>query len=126
MFKFQEVQLLSPSINGRQELVFKIKVKPEDYTLEMFKELAEQFESKSFACVLAPFQDEKIEDPLPRLRQQLAMVIKEYCEVGGYKEEAELQRIYKAYNVSSRGEMKDYELRSEIESYRAGISQYNS
>ena len=81
MFQFQESQILTPSINGRQELVFKIKVKKEDYTLEDFERMALMFENTSFAVVLAPFQEEKIVDPLPKLRQQLALVMQEYCEV---------------------------------------------
>lgn len=86
MFQFQESQILTPSINGRQELVFKIKVKKTDYTLDDFERMALMFENTSFAVVLASFQEKPPEDPLPKLRQQLALVIKEYCEVANEQE----------------------------------------
>ena len=126
MFQFQESQILTPSINGRQELVFKIKVKKEDYTLEDFERMALMFENTSFAVVLAPFQEEKIEDPLPKLRQQLAMVIKEYCEESGENEELELSAFYMARWISSRTELSKEELEKAIESYRAWIQQFKN
>lgn len=124
MFQFQESQILTPSINGRQELVFKIKVKKEDYTLEDFEKMALMFENTSFAIVLAPFQEEKQEDPLPKLRRQLVMAQKEYCEKWGYKEEDEKQRVYKKYNVISRWDLTIEQLESEIESYKAWTQQF--
>lgn len=126
MFKFTEWQILTPSINGRQELVFKIKIKKEDYTLEDFEAMACQFENTSFAIVLAPFQEEKVIDPLPRLRQQLAICIKEYCEASGTNEEWELSAFYIARWISSRTELSKEELEKAIDSYRAWIQQFTN
>ena len=126
MFQFQESQILTPSINGRQELVFKIKVKKEDYTLEDFERMALMFENTSFAVVLAPFQEEKIVDPLPKLRQQLALVMQEYCEVSNWQITHEHWKICSEYWISSRIEMTEEQLRKEIESYRAWIQQFKN
>lgn len=126
MFQFQESQILSPSINGRQELVFKIKVKKEDYTLDDFERMALMFENTSFAVVLAPFQEEKIEDPLPKLRQQLALVMQEYCDVAWETLEKELERLYNSYHIDSRLKLSEKAIIKEIESYRAGIQQFKN
>jgi len=116
MFKFNDAQILSPSINGRQELIFRCKVKKEDYTLEDFKKLCELMDSYSFACVLAPFQEE-VEDRKPKLIQRLTMSIKDYCEKQGYKEEEEICHVYTRNGVQSRKEMTETQLEAEIDRY---------
>lgn len=126
MFQFQESQILTPSINGRQELVFKIKVKKEDYTLDDFERMALMFENTSFVVVLAPFQEKPPEDPLPKLRQQLALVIQEYCEVANEQEWREVGNLYQRNNVNSRTELSEEQLRKEIDKYIAWIQQFKN
>lgn len=79
--KLTDCQILSPSLNGRQELVIRIKVKKEDYTLEDYKNLCETCDTTQFAVVLQPFQEEVV-DHKPKLIQSLVLTIKEYCELG--------------------------------------------
>jgi len=126
MFQFQESQILTPSINGRQELVFKIKIKKEDYTLDDFERMALMFENTSFAVVLSPFQEKPPEDPLPKLRQQLALVMQEYCEVANETMERELERVYSDYKIQSRTELSEEKLIKTIDKYRAGIQQFKN
>lgn len=125
MFQFQESQILTPSINGRQELVFKIK-KKEDYTLDDFERMALMFENTSFVVVLAPFQEKPPEDPLPKLRQQLALVIQEYCEVANEQEWREVWNLYQRNYVNSRTELSEEQLRKEIDKYIAWIQQFKN
>jgi len=125
MFQFPEAKVLSPSINSRRELVLKLKIKPEDYQMADFERLANMVDTVSFAVVMNPFQEEEIEDPLPKLRIQLVMTQKEYCEKSGENEEAEKNRLYQKYNVASRGDLTKEQLEDEIESYRYGIQMFN-
>jgi len=77
--KLTDCQVLSPSLNGRQELVIKIKCKKEDYSLQDYKNLCEMCDTTQFAVVLQPFQEETV-DRKPKLIQTLVMTVKEYCE----------------------------------------------
>lgn len=118
--KLTDCQILSPSLNGRQELVIRIKVKKEDYTLEDYKNLCETCDTTQFAVVLQPFQEEVV-DHKPKLIQSLVLTIKEYCELGWYEEDTEVKRLYAKYKVNSRSEMTEHQLKESIESYRYGI-----
>lgn len=77
--KLTDCQVLSPSLNGRQELVIKIKCKKEDYSLQDYKNLCETCDTTQFVVLLQPFQEETV-DRKPKLIQTLVMTIKEYCE----------------------------------------------
>ena len=120
MFKFSDSRILSPSINGRQELVFRVKVKKEDYTLADFEQLCQQCDSFSFAVAIAAFQEETT-DIVPKLRQELAMSVKSYAEKSGHTEDSEVQLIYKRNGVQSRSELTIDQLHNEIERYRLGM-----
>jgi hypothetical protein len=124
-FEFPEVQLLAPAINARRELTFRVRVKAEDYTIEDFAHLAESVDHHTFALAIVPIDREVEEDPLPKLRQSLALVMKEYCEAEGRSEEEETQRLYEKYKVASRMMLSAEELKTAIEEYRAGIEYHN-
>lgn len=126
MFQFQESQILSPSINGRQELVFRVKIKREDYTLEDFGKMAIMFDDTAFSMVMVPFQTAKVEDKLPKLRQQLALVMQEYCEVSGDIMGDLISVMHQKYKVKSRTELTEEQLRDQIESFRYGIREYTN
>lgn len=119
--KLTDCQVLSPSLNGRQELVIRIRVKKEDYDLSDYKNLCEMCDTTQFVVLLQPFQEETV-DRKPKLIQTLVMTIKEYCEKWGYEEEDEVKRLYSKYKVNSRSEMTEYQLQESIESYRYGIA----
>ena len=77
--KIEEAQILSPSITSRRELKFSLKAKAEDYSEEERNAIFDAFENgDSVAVVLVPFQKEQ--DQMPKLRQRLALLMKEYCE----------------------------------------------
>jgi hypothetical protein len=78
-FKFGDTQIVSPSLNGRQELVFRVKIKKEDYSLSDYQKLCETCDTTQFAMVLQPFQEETVERK-PKLIQTLVMTVKQYCE----------------------------------------------
>lgn len=121
--KLTDCQVLSPSLNGRQELVIKIKCKKEDYSLQDYKNLCETCDTTQFVVLLQPFQEETV-DRKPKLIQTLVMTVKEYCEVGRYEEEDEVARIKAKYFVNSRSEMTEAQLEDAIERYRIGIKSF--
>jgi len=121
--KIEEAQILSPSITSRRELKFSLKAKVEDYTEEDRNAIFDAFENgDSVAVVLVPFQKEQ--DPMPKLRQRLALLMKEYCEKEGYVEKEEEARLYARHGITSRTELSEEELRKEIGRYEAGLLSY--
>ncbi len=121
--KIEEAQILSPSITSRRELKFSLKAKVEDYTEEDRNAIFDAFENgDSVAVVLVPFQKEQ--DQMPKLRQRLALLMKEYCEKEGYKENEEESRLYARHGITSRTELSEENLRKEIGRYEAGLLSY--
>ena len=121
--KLTDCQVLSPSLNGRQELIIKIKVKKEDYDLSDYTKLCQMCDTTQFAVVLQPFQEETVKHK-PKLIQTLVMTVKQYCKEGWYDEEEETARIKSKYFVNSRSEMTETQLEDAIESYRMGIKSF--
>ena len=77
-FSFTDCQILSVSLNGRQELLIKTKVAKGNYTIEQYKKLCEICDTTQFNVVLQGF-DEEVVDHKPKLIQTLVMTVKEYC-----------------------------------------------
>lgn len=122
-----EVKITAPSINQNDELVFRCRVKREDWTQEL-KDFIYNLNAtwNTVAMALVQIEDKPHEDPLPKLRQQLAMTIKEYCEVWWYNEEDELSKFYQKRWISSRTELTKEELEDAVDSYRAGVNQFKN
>lgn len=60
-------------------------------------------------------------EKLSKLRQELALVMQEYCRHTQNNPNIVLGKLYEKYHVSSRSELTEEELRECIKSYRAGI-----
>lgn len=121
-----EVKIISPSINAQNELIFRCRVQASDWTQEL-KDFIYNLNAtgNTVAMAIVQIEDKPPEDLLPKLRQQLALVMQEYCEVSTEKMDTLLERLYKLYKVTSRTELTEEQLRTQIESYRYGIMEYN-
>ena len=60
-------------------------------------------------------------DSIKKLRQELALTMQEYCRHTRYYPDHVLHKLYEKYNVSSRSELTEEQLRECIKSYRVGI-----
>lgn len=58
---------------------------------------------------------------IAKLRQELAIVMQEYCRHTQNNPNIVLGRLYEKYHVSSRSELTEDQLNECIASYRAGI-----
>lgn len=120
----KEALVLSPSMTSRKELKFTLKIKPEDYSIEAMGEVFDAFEKwNSVAVVMTPFQTQEI-DKMPKLRQRLAILIKDYCEKEGYNENEELERLYLRNDITSRMDLTEEQLRKEVDKYEAWLLSY--
>lgn len=72
---------------------------------------------------MTPFQTQEI-DKMPKLRQRLAILIKDYCEKEGYIENEELERLYLRNDITSRMDLTEEQLRKEVDKYEARLLSY--
>jgi len=101
-----------------------LHIKPEDLTREQ-EDLLRNYWSDwtSLACVLQEFQQEVAIDPRPKLRQRLALVVKEYSEISNISEEWVVNGIYKRFNITSRTGLTEKQLKEEIDFFQNGITE---
>lgn len=112
--------VFSPKIDSSQNLVFTIKVKKEDYTSWMQQFIFDCYNQwKTLDFDIVWLKEETNE--LPKLRQRLAMVIKEYAQKQNTFDEAIVQSIYVRYNVNSRTALTRDQLEECIRFYQDGI-----
>lgn len=96
-------------------------IKKEDYTNEDRIKLEEMWsEWTSLVWVLQDFW-EKNEDNKPKLRQRLAILMSDYSKASWLKENELLEWLYKTYNVKSRTDLNEEQLKTEIDKYEAWI-----
>ena len=101
-----------------------LHIKPEDLTREQ-EELLRNYwsDGNSLACVLQEFQTEAVVDPKPKLRKRLALVTKNYSEIANISENTVVEWIYKKFNIESRKELTEEQLRQEIDFFQSGIDE---
>ena len=118
-----EVQITSPQINSQRMLVFRVRCKPEDFTEEVRNAIFDASDNWTpLALVLAEFQWERKEDPLPKMRSKLAFIMKQYAEKQWMNENDILQKLYLRHWVTSRTELTEEQLKEEIDRYEAGLN----
>ena len=118
--QIREAQITAPSINSQRMLVFRVRVKPEDYTDAVRDAIFDASDNGTpLAAVFQAFQTEKTEDPLPKLRARLAYVVKLYSEKSGIPENELLAKLYARHSIVSRTELTEEKLKEEIDRYEA-------
>lgn len=126
----EEALIVSPTINSNQELILKLRVKREDYSMEIFEELISLKDTwKPMSIVMKQFQptENPVDDYIWRInskRQKLAFLMEQYCENQWIDTNTEIEKIYTRYNVNSRANLTEPQLDTEIKSYEAWLN-YN-
>lgn len=112
--------VFSPKIDSSQNLVFTIKVKKEDYTSAMQQFIFDCYNDwKLLDLQVVGLQEETNE--LPKLRQRLSLVMKDYAKVANTNEWQLKESLYKKYNITSRSELTREQLEECIRFYQDWI-----
>jgi cell shape-determining protein MreC len=108
--------IFSPKIDSSQNLVFTIKVKKQDYTEAMQQFIFDSYNQwKQLDLEVVGLQEKN--DEIQRLRQRLALVMKEYTQKTKTSEESNKKLLYLRYNVTSRTELTREQLEEAIRFY---------
>lgn len=112
--------VFSPKIDSSQNLVFTIKVKKEDYTQWMQQFIFDCYNQwKTLDFEIVWLKEETNE--LPKLRQRLAMVMREYKNKSNIDEDKLKESLYTKYNIKSRSELTRDQLEECIRFYQDWI-----
>lgn len=112
--------IFSPKIDSSQNLVFTIKVKKEDYTPAMQQFIFDCYNDwKLLDLQVVGLQEETNE--LPKLRQRLALIMKDYAKKTNWNETQIEESLYKKYQIKSRTELTREQLEECIRFYQDGI-----
>lgn len=119
----KDCQILSPQINASDELVFKLKLKKEDWS-EQLKELIylayREWKTLDFEITGMSWQTD--EDMMRKLRWDLGSLMSIYCQEKKINLQEETDRLRAKYWVTSRTDMTRFQLEEAIESYKAWIT----
>ena len=109
--------IFSPKIDSSQNLVFTIKVKREDYTPAMQQFIFDCYnEWKQIDLEVVGLKEETNE--LPKLRQRLDLIMKEYCKKTNFSIESTKECLYIKYWIKSRTELTREQLEECIRFYQ--------
>lgn len=121
----QEIKITKTVVNERKELIVSFICKEWDYT-EIEAELLRQAKNEwNFLDISFDWLVKWTEDQRKKELQKLGWLLAKYCENAWISESTEIQRLYNKYWIISRTQLTDDQLSVEIESYRAGLLQYN-
>lgn len=117
----QEAKISNISINSHRNLIFRLTVKPTDYSQELIDLLYEAQDSGTPVSVaMVGFQEER-EDQRPKKLARLGYLMSAYAEKTNVSEEELCGKTYAKYNVRSRTELTEDQLNAEIDSYSFGL-----
>lgn len=112
--------IFSPKIDSSQNLVFTIKVKKEDYTSAMQQFIFDCYNDwKLLDLQVVGLQEETNE--LPKLRQRLALIMKDYAKKTNFSIESVWESLNIRYWISSRTELTREQLEECIRFYQDWI-----
>lgn len=117
---FSDSWIFSPKIDSSENLVFTIKVKREDYTEAMRQFIFDTYNKWVTLDMQVVWLEEK-DNELPKLRQVLALTMKEYSQKTKKPLESLENDVYTRYKVTSRTELTRWELEEVIKYYRDWI-----
>lgn len=124
MIQIKEAIVSSVRPLKNKSLAVTIWIKSEDISKEDIEKLQDYWTSETpLVWVIQEFTWEIIEDVKPRLKRRLAIVIKSYCEKENINEDDEVKKIYSKYNIESRKELTEKQLRELIDSYSLWLIQ---
>lgn len=118
----KDTKITKAVINERKELSLSILVKEWDYTseeLELLRQAKIEWNTLDFEIVW--LKKSNWEEEMKEWRQKLALVMSDYCRKYWYKEEEEIERLYKKKKIKSRVELSIAELQEEYEKYKEWI-----
>jgi hypothetical protein len=125
MIQITEAQLHSVSKNVNQELIIKLRIKPEDYNQELEDSLyLESWKKTPMAVVMQEFQNIEQKPTIWEKRAKLAWLMIRYAEQEKTDIKTEVNKLYIKHWITSRTQLAEYQLDEEIKSYQAGL-QYN-
>ena len=121
----QDIKISNYKINEREELSFKVLIKPWDFTIaekELIKNATKQWDYLDLTITwLISWDTEKLrKEKLVKLNWLMSV----YCEKNILDIDCEKNRLYEKYNIKSRKELSDSDLDSEIESYKAWLMEF--
>ena len=112
--------VFSPKIDSSENLVFTLKIKKSDYTDWMRQFIFDCYNQWKQLDLEVVWLEEK-NDEIPKLRQRLSLVMKEYSQKTKTLEETNKKLLYIRYNVTSRTELTREQLEEAIRFYSDGI-----
>lgn len=125
MIQIKEALINSVRPLKNKSLAVTLWIKAEDINEIDRKQLEDYWTSETpLVAVLQEFDWIKEEDPKPKLRQRLAIIIKIYCEKFNTSEEEELKNIYSKFWIESRKDLTEKQLKELIDSYELWLT-YN-
>lgn len=111
--------VFSPKIDSSQNLVFTIKVKKEDYTPAMQQFIFDCYNDWKQIDLEVVWLVETNE--LPKIRQRLDLIMKEYCKKTNFSIESTKECLYIKYWIKSRTELTREQLEECIRFYQDWI-----
>lgn len=119
MIKIKEMLINSVRPLKNRSLAITIWIKQEDISKDDVDKLQDYWTSETpIVWILQEFEWEVIEDKTPKLRQRLAILLKDYCEKNFIKEEDELKKLYSKYWIETRKDLTETQLNEIIEMYQ--------
>lgn len=112
--------IFSPRVDSSENLVFTIKIKKTDYTEWMRQFIFDSYNEWKTLDFEIVWMDDK-NDELNKLRQRLALVMKEYSQKVKEPIEPLKNAVYSRYKVSSRSELTREQLEECIRFYQDWI-----
>lgn len=112
----KDTGVFSPKIDSSENLVFTLKIKKSDYTDWMRQFIFDCYNQWKQLDLEVVWLEEK-NDEIPKLRQRLWLVMKEYSSKTKTLEETNKKLLYIRYNVTSRTELTREQLEEAIRFY---------
>ena len=122
----KEIKINNVKVNSRDELTFKITVKQSDYSLielQLLKNSENNGDYLDIEFTWLTSGDKEKEKNNKLVKLNWLMLV--YCEKSNNKLETEKENLYRRNKVSSRKELSETQLESEIEMYKVWILEYN-
>jgi len=122
MIQITEAQLHSVSKNVNQELIIKLRIKPEDYNQQLEDSLyLESWKKTPMAVVMQEFQTTEQKPTIWEKRAKLAWLMIRYWEKENTDINDIIQKLYNKHKITSRTQLTEIQLDEEIKSYQAWL-----
>jgi len=113
----KDTGIFSPKVDSSENLVFTLKIKKSDYTDWMRQFIFDCYNQWKQLDLEVVWLEEK-NDEIPKLRQRLALVMKDYAKKIKIPDEDIEKWLYNRYNIKSRSELTREQLEECIRFYQ--------